>query len=159
MKQTIRRQTRGQALPEYALTIVLVAVVVIVAAALVGLAVQRVYGVILGSLGAKKGDAGVIDITLAECITSQSPSPHTDLWITGPTSEDVANLTGSTGQMVGTDTQGNSAPVQLQSAGIFLWNPNISSTDADSSTCPTAVVIQSTTGAIAVSPVTVVELP
>src|SRR4051812_49246100 len=55
MKRTrTRRGARGQGLVEYALVFVLVSIVVIVTAALIGTAVQRIYAIVAGGLGAQR---------------------------------------------------------------------------------------------------------
>jgi pilus assembly protein Flp/PilA len=150
----------GQGLVEYALILVLVAVVVIVAASLLGQAVQRVYGVISGALGAKYDAVGThaIEITTAQCIAVKS-SNLTGLWVVGNTNEDVANLTGSTDKAVGTGMGGLASPVEVNGPNGFKFHPLLLDNAADLSVCPKAVVIQAKDGAIAVSPVTAVMEP
>jgi pilus assembly protein Flp/PilA len=155
-----RTQESGQGLVEYALILVLVAVVVVVAALLLGQAVQRVYGIIGGTLGVKYNTVGVhaIEITTAECIALTSQN-LTGLWVIGTTNEDVANLTGSTDQAVGTGMGGLASPVEANGPNGFKFHPLLLDNAADLSVCPKSVVIQAKDGAIAISPVTaVVEL-
>src|SRR5690349_18357556 len=107
---------QGQGLVEYALIVVLVAILVVGAGYLIGLAAQRIYGIVAGALGAshKTTGARVIEITTAECIADphQGDSGLTGLWVTGITTEDVMKLTGSTNQAVGTGIGGEASPVE-----------------------------------------------
>ena len=153
------RCVRGQAHPEYALTIVLVAISVIVIGTLLGLGIQRIYGVVVGALGTKHNAAGVIDIVAAECIAQQA-SHLTGLVVYGTTNEHVADLTGSTNLAVGTGIGGNAAPVTSNGGApnSFLFNPLLAF-NADLSVCPQSVVIQGKDGVIAVSPVTARTIP
>src|SRR5260370_39148711 len=64
----IRKLQQGQGLVEYGLILVLVALVVIVAAFLVGQATQRIYGIILGSTGGKADSGNNLQIVAAWCI-------------------------------------------------------------------------------------------
>lgn len=153
-----RGQCAGQGLVEYALILVLVAIVVVGAASLMGLAAQRVYGVIAASLGAKHDTNAdhTLTITTALCIAKQAQN-LTGLWVVGDTSEDVSNLTGSTESAVGTGMGGAVSPVEAMgtSGGLtsYKFHPLLANV-ADLSVCPKAVVIQSSSGAIAVAPVT-----
>ncbi len=155
-----RGRKRGQGLVEYALILALVALVVIVAAFLLGRATQRVYGVIGGAMGAKYNSVGqhALEITTAECIAVQSP-PETGLWVVGLTNEDVANLTGSTNLAVGTGIGGALSPVETNGPGGFKFHPLLLETSADLGICPTSVVIQVKDGTIAVSPISKVTQP
>jgi hypothetical protein len=139
--------------------LVLVAVVVVVAADLVGLAVQRVYGIISASLGVQYNTIGqhTVEIITAQCIALQSAN-LTGLWVVGNTDEDVANLTGSTDQAVGTGMGGLLSPVDTNGPNGFKFHPLLSYT-ADLDVCPKVVVIQATDGAIAISPITAVMQP
>jgi Flp pilus assembly pilin Flp len=150
----LRHRAHGQGLTEYALILAVVALVVIVIVGLVGLAVQRSYGVVGGALGTKYNAQGQhsIDIVTAQCIALQSAN-LTGLWVIGNTNEDIANLTGSTNQAVGTGMDGASSPVEANGPNGFKFHPLLSYT-ADLSICPISVVIQAGDGSIAVSPVT-----
>jgi len=146
-----RRTQSGQSLVEYALLLALVATVAIVVLFGIGLSVQRVYGLIAGVLGAKHDSAGgahTIVIDTALCV-SVAATGKTGLWVTGSTSDPLSSLTGST-------EHGGQGPVSPDAAG-FVYNPQIAST-ADVSQCPKAVVIQSQSGAIAITPLTVVRM-
>ncbi len=156
-----RDREHGQGLVEYALILALVALVVIVGAYLLGQAVQRVYGVITGALGAKYDTIGARSIVIesAQCFAVQS-THQTGLYVLGTIAgEDVANLTGSTEQAVGTGLGGLSSPVEANGDFGFKFHPLLSPSAADLSLCPRAVVIQSKDGAIAVSPVTAEMVP
>jgi len=68
-----RKTFNGQALVEYALILTLVAVVVIVAAFAIGLATQRLYGVVTAALGGSHNDTtanGTIVIDQALCVVT-----------------------------------------------------------------------------------------
>ena len=139
----------GQSAAEYALIIGLTAFVVIVVAFLVGLGVQRVYGLVAGALGAHYDTHGnhMIEITSAQCI-SVAGINQTGLLVTGNTNEAIADLTGS--------TELGLSPVNAN-AGGFLYHPMIDSNHADASKCPVSVVIQGKDGAIAVAPLVIVS--
>ncbi len=146
-----RRGRSGQSLVEYALLLALVAVVAATILFGIGLSVQRVYGVIAAVLGAKHdttGSSNTIVIDTALCV-SVAATGKTGLWVTGTTNEPLANLIAST-ERVG---QG---PVSAGGSG-FVYNPEIASV-ADTNLCPKAVVVQSRTGAIAITPLTVVKM-
>lgn len=157
-----RRRERGQGMVEYALVLVLVAVVAIVALSALGNATQRVYGVIGGVLGAKYNTTGdrAIEIATAQCIAVSYPDPKnnlTGLWVVGNTNISVAELTGSTDQAVGTGIGGGAAPVEANGPNGFTFNPLLAYS-ADPSVCPKAVVIQALDGSVAISPVTAVTM-
>src|SRR4051812_34886298 len=79
MQKKLQKGQEGQGLVEYALVLVLVAVVCIAIMFATGLSVQRVYGLIAGALGAKhntenyKGEGIVID--LAQCYVISPGDP------------------------------------------------------------------------------------
>lgn len=139
----------GQSAAEYALIIALAAFLVIVVAFLMGLGVQRVYGLVAGALGAHYDTHGnhTIEITSAQCISAAGIN-QTGLWVTGNTNEAVTDLTGS--------TELGLSPVSAD-AGGFLYHPMIDSNHADASKCPVSVVIQGKDGAIAVAPLVIVS--
>jgi Flp pilus assembly pilin Flp len=156
-----RGRERGQSLVEYALILALVALVVIVGASLLGQAVQRVYGVITGALGAKYNTIGARSIVIesAQCFAVQS-THQTGLYVLGTIAgENVADLTGSTDQAVGTGLGGLSSPVEANGDFGFKFHPLLSPSTADLSLCPRVVVIQSKDGAMAVSPITAEVVP
>src|SRR5579859_8198456 len=67
-KKQLRRLQSGQGLVEYAVVIVLIVFVVIVAATAIGLVAQRMYGIIAGAAGAKHStNTAAIAIDKAEC--------------------------------------------------------------------------------------------
>jgi Flp pilus assembly pilin Flp len=159
MKRDPGRTERGQGLVAYALILVLVALAVIVALRLTGRAVQRNYGVIAGALGVTHNTSGqqIIEIMNAQCIALES-AQLTGLWVLGNTNEDVADLTASTEQAVGTGMDGLNSPVESNGANGFKFHPLLAY-KADLSVCPQAVVIQARDGAIAVAPITKVMKP
>src|SRR5258708_30098090 len=68
-------RSRGQGLVEYALLIALIALLSIVALVIASFGVQRIYGVIAGSLGIRHNtmtQAHSIEIISAQCIAVQS---------------------------------------------------------------------------------------
>jgi Flp pilus assembly pilin Flp len=151
---------KGQSLPEYAIIIALVALVVIVIAFGIGLATQRIFGVTAGALGAthnSSGPNGYIEITTAQCITSRGQG-LTGLWVIGNTNMSLDRLTGSTNLGVGTGMGGAPFPLQPNGANGFKFNPLLA-TAIDTSVCPKSVVIQADDGTIAISPITVLDLP
>jgi len=177
----IRKLQQGQGLVEYGLILVLVALVVIVAAFLVGQATQRIYGIVLGSTGGKADSGGNLQIVGAWCVANftQDP-PETGLIVIGITSE--TNVDTSTTPptyptlYASTDTQATevgdsglrhvdvfdpaSVDSSLYPSGItptFQFTPVLSDTTADTSLCPTSVTIQdSTNNFISAWPVTAV---
>ena len=140
----ISRTERGQAAVEYAITIVLVSMVVIAIMLFAGFGISRIYGLVAGALGAHYDTHGkhTIEITSAECISSTRVN-QTGLWVIGNTDEAIADLTGS--------TELGLSPVSAD-AGGFLYHPMIDADHADASKCPVSVVIQGKDGAIAVAP-------
>src|SRR5215470_565194 len=95
-----RRGARGQGLVEYGLIIMLAAVVTIAAAFAMGLAVQRVYGIIVGALGTNgSSDTHVIQIDQATCVVVNAGN-FTSMWVTG-------TYNGTTETHTCTDTTGN----------------------------------------------------
>jgi hypothetical protein len=147
---------------EYAFVIVLIAIVSIVAAFLIGLAVQRIYGIVTGALGTKGVEirnGKYIEITTAQCMVWPAQN-ITGLWVVGISNEEVGNLTGSTELAVGTGIDGAASPVEINgTAPNFKFHPLLAANVADGKFCPTSIVIQSKSGAIAVSPVTTVTIP
>ena len=157
MKRNITRPIQAQALVEYALILTLVAVAVIVAAFAIGLATQRIYGVVTAALGGShnaSGAAGTIVIDQALCVVTPTA---TGLYIIGTTNIPLGELTGSTESAVGTGINGLAYALDDNggTVGGFRWAPLIG-TSADTRLCPKAVVIQSSQGAIAVAPIKIV---
>jgi hypothetical protein len=159
MKRYPRRTEHGQGLVAYALILILVGLAVIVAIRLVGLAVQRNYGVLAGTLGVTHNTSGqhIIEIVNAQCIAVES-ARLTGLWVFGNTNEDVADLAASTEQAVGTGMDSLPSPVESNGRNSFKFHPLLAY-KADLSVCPQAVVIQGKDGAIAVAPITKVTQP
>ena len=144
-----RSTQQGQAAVEYAITIVLVSMVVIAIMLFASFGISRIYGLVAGALGAHYNTHGqhTIEITSAQCI-SVAGINQTGLWVTGNTNEAIADLTGS--------TQLGLSPVSAN-AGGFLYHPMIDANNADASKCPVSVVIQGKDGAIAVAPLVIVS--
>ncbi len=154
-------QQQGQGLVEYALILVLVAIVVVAVAGLVGLAVQRVYGVVAGALHTKYDTVGHLVIESAAQCWIMPPAPpgypagFVGINLTGTTDIPFADLTYSTDASVGTTVdgslvhiEGNPSPPNFKVNAILAASP-------DPGKCPRSVVIQAKSGAIAISPVTV----
>ncbi len=162
-RKRLRTREHGQSLVEYALIVVLVAVVAIVVIGLAGLAVQRVFGVAAGALGAKHNTTGVIDISPpgAQCVLGAPnppdyPNGFTGILIEGTTSENVQDLTYSSNLSVGTGAGGGTIIIESNGSNGFSIH-HVLVMSRDRAYCPSSVVIQGKNGAIAVSPVTVVE--
>jgi Flp pilus assembly pilin Flp len=166
-RNKLRRGARGQGMVEYALILVLGAVAVIVATFAIGLAVQRLYGVVVGALGTKASvtNASHATITIAEAkcylapnhVNPDSSKGVVAMWVTGYYSSglSVSDLTASTNYSVGTGVNNMVALVKPNGANSFLWNPDLKFATTDSKYCPIAVVIQSKDGVLAASPVMV----
>jgi len=171
-----RKLQRGQGFVEYALVLVLVALVVIVAAFLVGQATQRIFGIVVGSVGGK-GSSGDVQIVAAWCI-AERVAHATGLVVLGithetPNGRHYDNLYASTDNqatMVGgianptvdTYTSGT-LPTELD-PGLpgenLQFNPYLSQTTADTSLCPHAITIQDKTNNwISAWPVTSLSWP
>jgi Flp pilus assembly pilin Flp len=162
-KKRLYKRERGQSLVEYALILVLVAVVAIVALGLVGLAAQRIFGVTVGALGVRHNSTGIIEFsqeTPPMCILRASdpdwPTGFTGILIYGTTSEDLADLTYSSNLSVNTGLGGDPIVLQENGDGGFSVN-HVLADHPDRSLCPSSVVIQSKNGAIAVAPVIIKE--
>ncbi len=143
------RTLRAQSLAEYALALGLVAIVVIVIAFGIGLADQRIFGLVAGALGAKHDTQGghYITIDSAPCI-SVAATQQTGLYVTGTYGGmDISDLTGSSQfGLMGVEVNGT--------PGNFVYHPMISSTAADLGLCPKSVVIQGKDGSLAEAPLT-----
>jgi hypothetical protein len=158
-KQNIRRMQRGQGLPEYSLTLVLVALASIIALVLLGFAVQRLYAIVGGVSGASRNasaNGNYIIIDQADCYIVGPNNPHyatydngnpppwystglTAIYVNGTTNVPLPDLQASTNRGFATDiTENNHA------AGTFVYNPIIIDQHPDPGLCPAAVVIQST---------------
>jgi Flp pilus assembly pilin Flp len=164
--KALNRKPRGQGLVEYALLLVLVALVVVVAASLLGMGLQRVYGIAAAALGAKQdvdGPDGKIVIEDSTCFLMRysDGTRLTGLYIFGYTDLPLTDLNGSTNLFMDTPYEGlkfefsegeiGGVPVP----GSFAFNPLISATEDNPLLCPAAVTIQSKTKPIiAVAPMT-----
>ncbi|MEP7290013.1 MAG: Flp family type IVb pilin [Chloroflexota bacterium] len=159
-KSKLRKRTKGQGLVEYALILALVAVVTIAGAWAMGQAIKRVFGVVGGALGKNNSVVGTFEIQSANCWVVTSPAPaKTGLVVLGFTTKPVTTLIGSTNKYVGTDVNGDPAPVTSNGGNTFIWQPYLSFTTANASLCPPSVVIQAKDGSTIFSPVTVQYSP
>lgn len=158
-----KRRAKGQGLVEYALILVLVAVVTIVILHFFGQGAQRIFGLVTGALGTKI-EADGLEIGYAECTVSHSDN-KTSLWVRGYTKFNPQELTGSTdknydGTIGQSDLSGGKDPKNLgrssSGAGTFKYTATLGHT-ADESLCPKVVVIQSDSGALAAWPVEAVD--
>ncbi len=133
IKSPKRRTQRGQGLAEYALIIVLVAILVIGVASALGFGIQRVYGLVAGALGAHYDThkQHTIVINSAQCISLASVN-QTGLWVIGSTDENLGDVTGS--------SEFGGSPVSANGAG-FNYHPMIDANHADVTECPASVVI------------------
>jgi Flp pilus assembly pilin Flp len=163
-----RRGARGQSLVEYALVFVLVSIVVVVSAAAIGTAVQRLYAIVAGSLGTQINNSNsaehVIDIEDGKqfCVVVPSAPPDypdgaTVLNFTGTTQIPIAELTVSTDTGLlftagGDDTPFHSAPTNRAQGWMVYY---ILANKADAGRCPRTVVLQSQHKDIAIGTVQV----
>jgi Flp pilus assembly pilin Flp len=154
-KKPNRRAQNGQGLVEYALIIVLVALVAIIILSLLGMAISRGLGIVAAALGAKHNSTvasgSAVEIQQAEChivplnSTQGGLCPGGDwcgktvLRILGMTSPNIAlsdlNISTDRG-FADTITTNNGTP------NSFLYQKIIAD-PADSSACPLSVVVQS----------------
>jgi pilus assembly protein Flp/PilA len=161
LRRLARRRGRGQGLPEYALILVLVAVVSVVILSVLGPAVQRIFGLTAGSLGGR-GDVErqySIVIEKSFCLAVDGPTtygswrPGTGLEVKGTTNAPNGALTGSTWENYGTgiDELGQERAQQVDITGSsFKWSPRLLEI-GDVNGCPAAVTIQSQDGSLAYS--------
>lgn len=142
--QHAKSPQKGQSIAEYVLLLALVAIVAVAILFGVGLATQRIYGLIEGAFGVHfdTHDKHIVEITSAQCISVASIH-QTGLWVVGNTDEDIADLTGS--------TEFGLSEVSANGSG-FLYHPMIDANAADVTKCPESVVIQAKDGAIAIVP-------
>jgi Flp pilus assembly pilin Flp len=150
-----RRGARGQGLVEYALIFVLVSIVVIVAAAAIGTAVQRIYAIVAGGLGAQRqivSGQDNIDINEgAQFCVLVPPNPAenfpgaTVLNFAGSNQIPITELTLSTDTGLFFAGGGQSDPFRPDpgnpGAGWQVYY--IVANKADAGVCPRTVVIQS----------------
>lgn len=154
----IRAKSSGQGLVEYALILALAALVVIGVGALMGMAVQRIYGIVIGALGTNAPAAGgSIEITEAICHVVEYQD-RMGLVITGTNSSDLSgSLVGSTNysyKNARAEINNSVTTVSQTSLTTFEWRPKIIEAGVSSSLCPVSIVIQSGTR-VAAAPVTI----
>lgn len=170
----LRKMQRGQGLVEYALILVLVALVVIVAAFLVGQATQRIFGIVLGATGGTTGTSGDLYIAGAYCYMSASRS-ITSIYVMVHSAGGTADLYASDdlqatnmtdvnggpwpwrsygGDASGTllPTPGTSPNFAFDSANAFVLDSTLAY-DVEPQLCPTAITVQNSHGGIAAAPV------
>lgn len=172
----LRKTQRGQGLVEYALILVLVALVVIVAAFLVGQATQRIFGIVLGATGGSTGTSGDLYIAEAYCYMSSSETV-TSMYVLGYSSGGLGGLYASDDlQATNVLDQGGSVwhfdqydatnhssffgtppgfPAE-GTPGAFVVDPILATGDIQPQLCPTAITVQDGHGGIAAAPVIVV---
>jgi Flp pilus assembly pilin Flp len=167
-----RRGVRGQSLVEYALVFVLVSIVVIVSAAAIGTAVQRLYAIVAGSLGTQVNNStsaqDIIDIYEGAqmCLLFPSGTGNPQY----PNGATIVNFRGSTNVPITDLTLSTDTGLLLAGgAGVFVadsspggWivsayaiNPNKS----DASICPRTVVVQSKRNNVAIATVNIQAIP
>ncbi|HLY26184.1 MAG TPA: hypothetical protein VKQ72_07580 [Aggregatilineales bacterium] len=148
-----RRRARGQGLVEYAVTIALVGLVAVVALGLIGLAINRIYGVVGGTLGTSRNSSGAGATTLyfepsqpAQCGIYTDPVTHLshvnlygEVWIVGLPKDALT---------VSTD-QGFTLDINPHSGSSSLWNIQhdfgLTTDGVSDSACPHSLVVQSST--------------
>lgn len=148
-----RNKAKGQGLVEYAIVILLVAIVAIAVLTLIGFVNKRGIGVVAGALGASHNETNAagtrITIDSAECLASTSQGKM-GIWVLGTSNISPSELTGST------DT-GLFSSAEAEGAG-FKYNPLIGNT-TDLGKCPKGVVIQAKDGTTALAPLIAKTVP
>lgn len=151
-----KRSHRGQGLAEYALIIALVAIVVVAIGLVLGLAVQRGFGLVVGGLQNNAStDSGKLLIEKAYCAVS---STQTGMWVTGLTTIPLSDLEVETNQSSANKALKASdgtyrifPPEENGSAGTFKWNPTIHDSQPNLSYCPTTIFIRNKRGSVGAS--------
>ncbi|MBX3085282.1 MAG: hypothetical protein KF716_26855 [Anaerolineae bacterium] len=166
-KRILKRSYKAQGLVEYALIIVLVAVVVTAIAFMLGLAVHRVYGLVAGSLGGTHDATGAVQIRIeqARCI-AQTSTNRTGMWVTGfvspgiPLTDFEIHTTMSADTAFDADSDGIIETMSLTDNGApgsggFKWNPVIKNNSLTAQ-CPSAIMIRlsNNPSVFAIAPVT-----
>jgi Flp pilus assembly pilin Flp len=151
-RQSLR--TKGQGLVEYALILMLVAVVAIVIAVRFGHSIQGIFGLTTAALG-QKVSIGDLKIEYAECFV-RNGSQKTGIWVRGETNLSLETLNGRTdrnyGGVIDENHVGNNGA--KTGDGSFSYTTVLQDT-ADSGACPRAVVVQAENGALAAWPLKV----
>jgi Flp pilus assembly pilin Flp len=161
----LKRSYKAQGLVEYALIIVLVAVVVTAIAFMLGLAVHRVYGLVAGSLGGNQSSGGAVQIRIeqARCI-AQTSTNRTGMWVTGfvtpgtPLTSFEVHTTMTADTAFDSDSDGTIETMALSDnggGGGFKWNPVVK-TNSLTAQCPSAIMIRmvGNPSVFAIAPVT-----
>lgn len=162
----LKRSYKAQGLVEYALIIVLVAVVVTAIAFMLGLAIHRVYGLVNGSIGGKHDATGTVQIRIeqARCIAQPSTN-QTGMWVTGfaspgtPLTDFEVHTTKTADTAFDADSDGIIETMSLTTnggPGTFKWNPTIKNGAATTGLCPSAIMIRlrDNPSVFAIAPVT-----
>jgi Flp pilus assembly pilin Flp len=145
-KKFFRNAQRGQALPEYALTLILVSVVSIIILLLVGMAVSRIYAIVTALTGGKRQTTS-ISFTEAACYVVYPGAPGYSAWpngivglfITGVSDIPLNELQLSTDIKFASNVTLNTS----STPGTFMWNPQWGTDGVvDQSLCPHAVTVQ-----------------
>jgi Flp pilus assembly pilin Flp len=152
-KRSLR--SRGQGLVEYALILMLVAVVAIVIMARFGHSIQGIFGMTTAALG-QKVSIGTLKIEYAECFV-KTASHKTGIWVRGATGGiPLDTIEGRTDRNYGGTIDENHvhSPNATTDAGSFSYTTVLANT-ADSGLCPRVAVIQADNGALAAWPLIV----
>jgi Flp pilus assembly pilin Flp len=149
-----KRSYRGQGLAEYALIIALVAIVVVAIGLVLGLAVQRGFGLVTGALNNTSSNSGSLMITNSVCGTVPG---QTGMRVHGLTNIPLdqlqmeTNLTAN-GDGWDSDKDGSKEVTQFvlhnSTSGTFLWNPMIDATTDNLDLCPSVVFVRTKNGTI-----------
>ncbi|HRE49254.1 MAG TPA: hypothetical protein PLD47_16125 [Aggregatilineales bacterium] len=133
----IRRQVKGQGMAEYALTLALVSLGAIVVLALVGAAVQRVFGVVVGGLGSR------VETNASQIIFDPGQLPRcgyfgSDMvfYMKGFTNAAVSDLAVSFDIPL-------SGTISEDGPGVFSVMITVAADTKDFAVCPHSVVVQS----------------
>jgi Flp pilus assembly pilin Flp len=141
LKRGSRKSQKGQGLTEYAIIIALVAIVCVIILGLVGLAVNRNYGLVAGALGAKK------EIRSAQYYVYFDNNPPQCGFIGGTSTRgfyaqffsDILNPNEFT---IATDTGFVPTLIDNSGGGPGIGNWKIQMPLPDGMPCPTSLVIQ-----------------
>jgi Flp pilus assembly pilin Flp len=154
---------KGQGLVEYALILALVALVVIAVTFLIGLSVQRVYGLVVGALGINHGSSA-LNIESSPPPACYLVGSTTNIYLKGYTNQQFSELTFSTNLTYNSDASGTAitpiraAPGNSGTSGAFEVGYQLAPV-RDRTKCPTTAVIQAQDGTIATTPIIVIERP
>jgi Flp pilus assembly pilin Flp len=136
---------------EYALIIALVAIVVIAIGAILGLTVQRGFGLVTGALGGVTNAPGALEITHAYCGVR---SGQTGMRVIVMSTIDPGQLEVHTDKTAvnAFDSDGDGVPnvgsfsVYGSNPNMYIWNPMVDDTAENFGKCPVTIFIRTKQG-------------